>query len=155
MSDTAALYRLGLRYAAAVDGCDADALLAIFTQDGSVGNTDAEDPDFIGHDALRKMVGQVDAMFIKTFHKVHNQLIEHMAGAGTAHGHTYCTASHVLADGKGGWQLFDMAIRYHDDYRIEDAAWKFARRRLEVEWTEIRPVQKFDRSVFASIAPDT
>jgi len=153
MSEAETLRRLGLRYAAAIDGCDAEALLAIFTHDGSIGNTDATDPDFIGHDALRMMVGQVDAMFIKTLHKVHNQLIEHQPGAATAHGHTYCTASHIMPTAAGGWQCLDMAIRYHDHYRIEDGAWKFASRRLETEWVEIRPVQPFDRSVFASIAP--
>lgn len=153
MSEAETLRRLGLRYAAAIDGCDAEALLAIFTHDGSIGNTDAADPDFVGHDALRMMVGQVDAMFIKTLHKVHNQLIEHQPGAATAHGHTYCTASHIMPAAGGGWQCLDMAIRYHDHYRIEAGTWKFASRRLETEWVEIRPVQPFDRSVFAAIAP--
>lgn len=152
MTDAEALRRLGLRYAAAIDGCDAEALVAIFTSDGSVGNNDATDPDFVGHDALRKMVGQVDAMFIKTLHKVHNQLID-QSGAQTAHGHTYCTASHIMPTADGGWQCLDMAIRYHDRYRSEAGVWKFASRRLETEWVEIRAVQPFDRSVFASIAP--
>jgi ketosteroid isomerase-like protein len=153
MSEADTLRRLGLRYAAAIDGCDADALLAIFTTDGTIGNIDAADPDFIGHDALREMVGQVDAMFIKTMHKVHNQLIEHLPGATTAHGHTYCTASHIMPAADGGWQCLDMAIRYHDHYRIEAGTWKFAARRLETEWVETRRVQPFDRSVFAAIAP--
>lgn len=144
--------QLGLLYARAVDRCDVDLLLRLFTQDGSVGNTDATDPDFVGHDALRLMVAQVDAMFIKTLHKVHNQLVE-VAGD-IATGETYCTASHVLPAPGGGWQVFDMAIRYHDAYRIEDGAWRFSARRLEVEWVEIRPVQPFDRSVFAQIGPD-
>jgi ketosteroid isomerase-like protein len=152
MSADAAMKRLGLLYARAIDTCDADLLLSIFTADGSVGNTDAADPDFIGPAALRKMVGQVDAMFIKTLHLVHNQLIDH-DGGDAASGETYCTASHVLPDKQGGWQVFDMAIRYHDAYAIEAGAWKFASRRLEVEWVEVRPVIKFDRSVFAQIAP--
>ncbi|MFZ4687745.1 MAG: nuclear transport factor 2 family protein [Polymorphobacter sp.] len=153
MSDIAAMTALGLRYARAIDRCDADLLLAIFTADGSVGNTDTTDPDFIGHDALRQMVGQVDAMFIKTLHKVHNQLIEHVPGTDSASGETYCTASHVLPAKAGGWQVFDMAIRYQDSFRKEAGDWKFAARRLEVEWVEIRPIQPFDRSVFAQIAP--
>jgi ketosteroid isomerase-like protein len=147
-----AMKLLGLRYARAVDACDADLLVSVFTADGSVGNTDAADPDFIGHAALRQMIGQVDAMFLKTLHKVHNQLIEH-EGGDTATGETYCTASHVMPGKDGGWQVFDMAIRYQDSYRIEAGAWKFASRRLDVEWVEIRPVMKFDRSVFAQIAP--
>jgi ketosteroid isomerase-like protein len=152
MSAVDAMKRLGLVYARAIDRCDADLLLTIFTADGSVGNTDATDPDFIGHDALRKMVGQVDAMFVKTLHLVHNQLIDHDGGE-TASGETYCTASHILPAKDGGWQVFDMAIRYQDAYRIEAGAWKFASRRLNVEWVEVRPVMKFDRSVFAQIAP--
>lgn len=151
---TEAMRRLGLAYARAVDRCDADLLVAAFTRDGSVGNTDSADPDFVGHDALRLMIGQVDAMFIKTLHKVHNQLIDHAPAAATATGETYCTASHIMPAANGGWQCLDMAIRYHDAFRIEDGAWKFSARRLEVEWVEIRPVQPFDRSVFAAIAPD-
>jgi hypothetical protein len=46
-----------------------------------------------------------------------------------------------------------MEIRYHDDYRIEAGVWKFAARRLETEWVEIRRVQPFDLSIFAAIAP--
>jgi ketosteroid isomerase-like protein len=153
MTEAETLRRLGLRYAAAIDGCDAEALLAIFTSDGSIGNSDAVDPDFVGHDALRGMVGQVDAMFIKTLHKVHNQLIDHLPGATTAHGHTYCTASHIMPSADGGWQCLDMEIRYHDDYRIEAGVWKFAARRLETEWVEIRRVQPFDLSIFAAVAP--
>jgi hypothetical protein len=53
----------------------------------------------------------------------------------------------------GGWQCLDMEIRYHDDYRIETGVWKFAARRLETEWVEIRRVQPFDLSVFAAIGP--
>lgn len=152
MSDMAAMKQLGLVYARAVDTCDAELLLSVFTQDGSVGNTDAADPDFIGHAALHKMVGQVDAMFIKTLHKVHNQLISH-GGGDTATGTTYCTASHVLPDKQGGWQVFDMAICYHDAYRRDGGAWRFTSRKLAVEWVEVRPVMKFDRSIFAQIAP--
>jgi ketosteroid isomerase-like protein len=152
MSAVDAMKRLGLLYARAIDTCDAELLLSIFTADGSVGNTDTTDPDFVGHAALRKMVGQVDAMFIKTLHKVHNQLIDH-DGGDTAQGETYCTASHILPGKDGGWQVFDMAIRYQDAYRIEAGVWKFASRRLDVEWVEVRPVMKFDRSVFAQIAP--
>lgn len=153
MSAVDTMKRLGLLYARAVDRCDADLLLSVFTSDGSVGNTDATDPDFVGHAALRKMVGQVDAMCIKTLHKVHNQLIDH-DGGDTASGETYCTASHIQPAKDGGWQVFDMAIRYHDAYAIEAGAWKFSSRRLEVEWVEIRPAQPFDRSIFARIGPD-
>lgn len=152
MSAADALRRLGLCYARAIDRCDADLLLSIFTADGSVGNLDAADPDFIGHAALRSMVAQVDAMFIKTLHKVHNQLIDRIDGD-LASGETYCTACHIMPVPTGGWQVLDMAIRYHDRYRSEGGTWKFASRSLEVEWVETRPVQKFDRSVFTSIAP--
>lgn len=152
MSAEAAMTRLALLYARAIDTCNVELLLSIFTADGSVGNTDATDPDFVGHAALRAMVGQVDAMFIKTLHKVHNRLVDH-DGGDTATGETYCTASHILPGKDGGWQVFDMAIRYHDAYAIEGGTWKFSSRKLEVEWVEVRPVMKFDRSVFAQIAP--
>lgn len=147
-----AIRRLGLVYARAIDRCDADLLVSIFTADGSVGNADAADPDFVGHDALRLMSGQVDAMFIKTLHKVHNQLIDHVPGADIASGETYCTASHVVPGENGGLQVLDMEIRYQDEYRNE-GGWRFSARRLTVEWVEIRAIQAFDRAVFAKIAP--
>ncbi len=46
--------------------------------------------------------------------------------------------------------MHNVAIRYHNQYRHEDGAWKFAERRLEVVWVETRPVQKFNAAMMNS-----
>ena len=50
----------------------------------------------------------------------------------------------MLDDGEGGWQVLDMALRYAHRYRRTADGWRFAERRLTVEWVETRPVERFD-----------
>lgn len=137
------LRELAFRYALAVDGCDADALLDLFTADGSVGGMDASVPSFEGPDDLRLMIAQVDKSFNRTMHNVYNQTFEIEAGADVASGETYCLASHIIEGADGTWQILDMAIRYKNDYLYVGDRWKFRRRRLDVQWIETRPVQRF------------
>jgi ketosteroid isomerase-like protein len=141
--DREALRQLAYDYAACVDRCDADGLIALFTADGLVGASDTSVPAFAGEAGLRTMIGQVDQMFVKTMHNVFNHTFAEV-GADEAHGETTCIASHVLDDGEGGWQVLDMALRYANRYRRTAEGWRFAERRLTVEWVETRPVQRFD-----------
>lgn len=137
------LRELALRYALAVDGCDADALLRLFTADGSVGGMDESVPSFTGEADLRLMIHQVDTSFNRTMHNIYNQTFEIEAAASTANGETYCLASHIIEGADGSWQILDMAIRYKNDYAHQDGRWKFKRRRLDVQWIETRAAQKF------------
>ena len=137
------LRELAFRYALAVDGCDADALIDLFTADGSVGGMDASVPSFEGPADLRLMIAQVDASFNRTMHNVYNQVFEIEPGASMASGETYCLASHIIETPDGAWQILEMAIRYKNDYAHEDGRWKFRRRRLDVQWIETRPAQRF------------
>ena len=111
--------------------------------DGLVGASDVNVPAFAGEAGLRTMVAQVEAMFVKTMHNVFNHTFESIDGD-TARGETTCLASHILDDGAGGWQVLDMAMRYANTYAREDGGWRFRARRLTVEWTETRGVEKFD-----------
>lgn len=137
------LRELAFRYALAVDGCDADALIDMFSADGSVGGMDASVPSFEGPEDLRLMIAQVDASFDRTMHNVYNQVFEVEPGASTASGETYCLASHIIETPDGKWQILEMAIRYKNDYVQEYGRWKFRRRRLDVQWIETRPAQRF------------
>lgn len=137
------LRELALRYALAVDGCDADGLLRLFTADGSVGGMDQSMPSFKGEADLRAMIRQVEASFERTMHNVYNQTFEIEPGAIIASGETYCLASHIIEAADGSWQVLEMAIRYKNDYAREDGRWKFKQRRLDVQWIETRAVQKF------------
>jgi ketosteroid isomerase-like protein len=137
------LRELALRYALAVDGRDADGLLALFTADGSVGGLDRSVPAFAGEAGLRQMIRQVEASFNRTMHNVYNQTFEIESGAVIASGETYCLASHIIEAADGSWQILEMAIRYKNDYRLDAGRWKFAQRRLDVQWVETRAAQKF------------
>ena len=138
-----ALRQLAYDYAACVDRCDADGLVALFTFDGLVGASDTAVPAFSGEAGLRRMVAQVDEMFVKTMHNVFNHTFAEI-GAEQARGETTCIAGHVIAGEDGSWQVLDMALRYANRYRRTDDGWRFAERRLTVEWVETRPAQRFD-----------
>ncbi len=147
------LRQLAYDYAACVDRCDAEGLVAIFTSDALVGASDPAVPAFTGEVGLRRMIAQVDAMFVKTMHNVFNHTFEHH-GADDASGETTCIASHILDDGAGNWSVFDMALRYANRYRRVNGQWRFAERRLTCEWVETRPVERFNPQGLAKLEVD-
>ncbi len=141
------LHDLAFRYALAVDTLDAAMLASLFTSDGAVRGYGENPIEFCGQEGLARMIGQVDAAFQKTMHNVFNQTFDQAAN-GAVTGQTTCIASHILHGEE--WTLLDMAMRYHNRYRREDGAWKFAERRLEVVWVETRTVQKFNAAMMAA-----
>lgn len=83
-------------------------------------------------------LGSIDAlgqMFRATVHRVHN-LVATVDGD-SARGETYCTADHLLPDAD---MILAWTIRYQDQWRREEGAWRFTHRKLIVEWEETRPV---------------
>jgi ketosteroid isomerase-like protein len=134
------------RYALAVDRRDADILVTLFTSDGAVTGFGDNPIDFRGHSGLRTMIEQL-AIFQLTMHNVHNQTFT-IDDAGQVSGETTCIASHILPG--ADWQVMDMAIRYHNRYRHEGDAWRFAERALEILWVETRPVRRFSAAMMDS-----
>ena len=143
LEDRETLRQLAYDYARCVDRGDAEGLLRLFTADGLVGASDNSVPAFAGEAGLRQMIAQVGEAFVKTMHNVFIHTFEAIVGD-TARGETYSVASHILDDGAGGWRVLDMALRYANTYAREDCGWRFSARRLTVEWTETRAVDKFD-----------
>lgn len=141
------LHDLAFRYALAVDSLDAAMLARCFTHDGAVRGFGENPIEFQGSHGLARMIEQVGTAFQKTMHNVFNQTFEHGADGGVI-GQTTCIASHILRG--EDWTLLDMAIRYHNRYRQEDGAWRFAERRLEVVWVETRAVQQFNAAMMNS-----
>lgn len=142
-ADREELRQLAWDYAACVDRGDAEGLVRLFTDDGLVGSSDRGVPAFAGHDGLRQMIAQVGTAFVKTMHNVFNHTFGAIEGD-SASGETTCIAGHIIDDGDGGWKVFDMALRYANRYARVDGQWRFAERRLTVEWVETRPVERFD-----------
>jgi SnoaL-like domain len=141
------LHDLAFRYALAVDNCDGDMLIDLFTAEGAVLGYGENPISFRGRDGLAQMIVQVDTAFQRTMHNVYNQTFERDS-TGQVAGLSYCIASHILPG--EDWSLLDMAIRYHNRYAQEGSVWKFSQRRLEILWVETRPVQRFSAAMMDS-----
>ena len=88
-------------------------------------------------------IPEIIQRYPKTFHMLGQST--YAIGDGEATGEVYCIAHHVTPDADaspdGGGTDYVMFIRYEDTYRPNgDGAWKFAHRRLRVDWTETRVV---------------
>ena len=137
ISATLAIRELALRYAQAVDRCDFTALAALCC-------ADAEqlipflDVHYRGRDEIAKGCSVVADMFERTYHAVHNHLVDLApagATAGEASGEVYCVAMH-FSEVDGRKIKLDMGLRYLDRYRLEADGWRFSRRELLQDWTQ-------------------
>lgn len=57
-----------------------------------------------------------------------------------ATGETYTIAHHLL-DNEKGRTLLDLYIRYEDSFIKRDGTWRFAERKLLIDWSDRRPSQ--------------
>ncbi len=132
-----AIRELACRYAQAIDRCDFDALKALWCEDGEQ-LIPFLDTLYKNRDEVILGCRQVEAMFERTYHAVHNHLIRFSpqgAAQGEASGEVYCVAMHFSQE--GGKQIkLDMGLRYLDNYRLVDGQWLFARRELLQDWTQ-------------------
>ena len=134
--DEAALRRLAFSYARAVDGNEPDLMATLFTVDAVV-----EGPGFTmqGRDQLRGIPAMVAQRFKGTLHCVMNQTVT--IEGDTGHGETYTMAYHRYDTDDGQPMTLDWAIRYQDRFNRADGEWRFAYRRLVIEWTRNTPVE--------------
>ncbi|HAM02460.1 MAG TPA: nuclear transport factor 2 family protein [Acidimicrobiaceae bacterium] len=142
-TDRIALRALVERYAWAVDAGDIDGVVDLFAEDGVLlshlmAGTEETPLERRGHGQLRQALELGLAQYQRTTHVIGGQVIE-LAGD-EAGGTTQCLAHHVYRDDQGDDRLLVMAIRYHDRYCKRDGAWRFAERRLRLEWREDRPL---------------
>jgi hypothetical protein len=72
-------------------------------------------------------------------HVVGGQVLDHL-GAADARGTTACLAHHVYTDDRGAERLLVLAIRYEDRYLRQEGSWRFAERRLRLQWSDDRPL---------------
>jgi ketosteroid isomerase-like protein len=136
-----ALRRLVDGYARAVDRGDAEAFVELFEPDAVLqvfygSEADGPTTESRGHPALREIPGRLKTRYDRTFHFVGNHMCEVRGDDAT--GEAYCLAHHLTENAHGGTD-YVMLIRYHDVYRRRPGqSWKFAHRRLAVDWTELR-----------------
>ena len=136
--------RLGIRelidaYAHCADRRDARGQMALFTEDTEFQvfmNSRAPDPSYVlhGREALAPVFADLNQY----------QATTHFNGQSTiklnghkATGESYCIAHHLTV-GDDKCTLMLASIRYLDDFAKVEGAWRFARRKLMVDWTETR-----------------
>jgi ketosteroid isomerase-like protein len=130
---------LAERYAQGVDRRDVETFVALFHDDAVITIHDpsesTEPRELRGIERLAK-VPEVIKRYEKTFHLLGQSTYD--IGDGEATGEVHCIAHHLTPDVHGGTN-YVMYIRYEDTYRPgPDGVWKFAHRRLRVDWTETR-----------------
>ena len=132
--DESALRRTAETYAAGADRRDKSLWSSILTEDCVI-----EGPGFRveGREANLGSIDLLGQMFLKTQHRVHNQLVT-IAGD-HAEGETYSTADH-LSEVDGERRLLCWAIRYQDQWRREEGSWRFSSRKLVIDWEETRVI---------------
>ena len=122
---------------------DVDGFVALFLADAAITIHDpsesTEPREIRGAERLAR-IPEVIQRYPKTFHMLGQST--YSIGDGEATGEVYCIAHHLTLDepaGPGTGTDYVMFIRYEDTYRPDaDGAWKFAHRRLRVDWTETR-----------------
>lgn len=136
--DRQALRALVDAYAAAADGRDVAAFLALFTSDAelSVQRGDGEPAVYAGAARLAHIPARL-RRYRHTFHDVgyHSCEIDGNAAIGTAG----CQAHHVTEDAAGATDLV-LTIRYRDAYLRNADGWRFSRRAVHILWTSDHPV---------------
>ena len=133
------LRSLAEQYARGVDRHDdVEGFVALFHPDAVISiydPSDAAEPREVRGERLAR-IPEVIQRYAKTFHFLGQSTYE--IGEGEATGEVYCVAHHLTPDVHGGTD-YVMFIRYEDTYRPDaDGAWKFAHRKLRVDWTETR-----------------
>jgi ketosteroid isomerase-like protein len=98
-----------------------------------------EGPGFAtqGLDQALGSLAMLDTMFRTTRHLVHQVVAEGDGEAG-ASGETYCTAEHLMKEAD---QILVWALRYQDRWTRIEGEWRFAARRLVIDWEEFRDVK--------------
>jgi ketosteroid isomerase-like protein len=139
-ADRLAIRELVEAYAYCADRRDAAGQMALFTADTRfVVYMDAKDPtpsqELHSRDALAPVFDALNA-YDATMHFVGQSTITSLSGD-RAEGLAYCLAHHLtIKDGKR--RLMIATLRYADRFAKADGVWRFAERRLYVDWIEER-----------------
>lgn len=139
-ADRLAIRELVEAYAHCADRRDARGQMALFTPDTHfVVYMEAKDPkptqELHSRDALAPVFADLNK-YAATQHFVGQSTILTLTGD-HATGEVYTMAHHLTVDGAKR-RLMIAALRYGDEYAKQDGAWRFAERKLYVDWIEER-----------------
>jgi hypothetical protein len=137
LRDALAIRALCERYAFAVDAGDTTAFVSLFTPNGHLAsNYGGGDWHFHGREQLTQVVVGAKGIAPTTMHFIGNHHAE--IDGDVATGITYCIANHLREDRSNLVQM----VRYDDQYsRSSGGEWLIADRRVDILWTESRPVE--------------
>jgi SnoaL-like domain len=147
LADRLALRELVETYAHCVDRRDAPLLDSLFVDDAELlvfDDLTATEPAraLRGREELARITRSLKR-YVATTHFIGNHRVE-LAGD-TATGETYCLAHHIYDGDSGVRRLLVWSIRYQDRYVRHEGAWRFAQRRLLVDWQDDRAITAGER----------
>src|ERR1700737_2859302 len=139
-ADRLAIRELVEAYAHCADRRDAKGQMALFTEDTHfVVYMNAKDPtpsqELHSREALAPVFAELNK-YDATTHFVGQSTLFTLKGD-HATGEAYCLAHHVIVEG-GKRRLMLASLRYLDTFVKRDGTWRFAERRLYVDWMEER-----------------
>jgi hypothetical protein len=136
-ADRLAIRELIDAYARCADRRDADGQKALFTTDTRfvvymAGEDAGPTDDLRGRESLTPVFENLNIYEATTHFNGQSTVV---LDGERATGESYCIAHHVSsADGER--TLMTAALRYRDTFAKDDGTWRFAERRLYVDWTE-------------------
>jgi hypothetical protein len=133
--DRLELRELVERYALGADSRDREMFGGAFTAGGILATSTGRTYD--GRDAIVSTLAHLDAHYPRSMHFVGNHVVQLDGDAAT--GLVYCLAHHVYTR-YGEDRDTVMVIRYRDEYRRTADGWRIARRTLQIDWQEDRPL---------------
>lgn len=137
ISDILELRELAYRYAQCVDRRDGATLAGLFVEDGVI---DGSGYFTKGRKGIAAIPAFLDTRYEATFHAVQNHIVQ-LAGD-TAQGEVYATSRHLRKEPDDSLAAYVMIMRYHDQYVRQADGWRFARREIQLAWTETGPAAR-------------
>ena len=138
-ADRLAIRELIDAYARCADRRDADGQKALFTPDTRfvvymAGEDGGPTDDLRGRESLTPVFANLNTYETTTHFNGQSTVV---LDGDRATGESYCIAHHV-SSAEGRRTLMIAALRYRDTFSRHDGSWRFAERRLYVDWTETR-----------------
>jgi SnoaL-like domain len=137
MANEWALYKTAMYYARAMDQNHPELIDRIFTDDALI-----ETPTFTlrGRAEIRAMPAQLKQKYLLTSHAVHNQTVD--IHGDRAEGETNCLAHMMIQGPRGGEILVAEGVRYLDKWIRNQDSWQFTKRKVVIEFSEVRTVRQ-------------
>ncbi|KAB2352341.1 nuclear transport factor 2 family protein [Actinomadura rudentiformis] len=145
--DRIMLADLVARYALYTDRAKYSGLAGLFTDDAVLVLPDPPEHfgpvrSFTGRDEISESFHSLDG-FPLTSHEIVGQVFDPGRENATATGHIACVAHHLTEDEPGELTDYAWHLRYTDAYRRESGFWQIARRTLQIDFIEMRPVWRW------------